>query len=180
MQKVWKISDSRTAAGFDGDASSSHFFSLLPFSPASYWRCRFSKRFKPTSFSARSAQVAFGYLPCAAGKEREVREAEGINLAGRAAKQVQPKVSREAEMLIIECFFEVDEGKVRACSMYQWKRSEKKEKASIYYRWRLHKLDLCFCLISLPEKMNSFFFRGGDVYKGEVNGLQGGPNAISR
>jgi len=59
---------------------------------------------------------------------------------GKTAKQVQPKVV---------------EGKVRACSTYHWRRAERKEKASIYYR-------------------------GGDIYKGEVSGLQGGPNAISR
>jgi len=61
-------------------------------------------------------------------------------MMGKTAKQVQPKG---------------DEGKVRACSMYHWRRAERKEKASIYYR-------------------------GGDIYKGEVSGLQGGPNAISR
>ena len=30
------------------------------------------------------------------------------------------------------------------------------------------------------ETIYVFFFRGGDIYKGEVSGLQGGPNAISR
>merc|ERR1719430_583470 len=64
----------------------------------------------------------------------------GTNWMGRTAKQVQTKVDKE---------------KIRTCSMYNWKRAERKEKASIYYR-------------------------GGDVYKGEVSGLEGGPNAISR
>jgi len=84
-------------------------------------------------------KVAFSHLPCGT-LERGSNEAEGINMMGKTAKQVQPKG---------------DEGKVRACSMYHWRRAERKEKASIYYR-------------------------GGDIYKGEVSGLQGGPNAISR
>ena len=98
-------------------------------------------------------------------------------------------------MLQKKVSFKVDEGKVRACSMYHWRRAERKEKASIYYRYchleyitgmvfvfktkrdRSHFHRNLAAQISLDDIL---FFRGGDVYKGEVIGLQGGPNAISR
>jgi len=93
------------------------------------WRC-FSLTFLLLIFLVTCFVVALPLL----------EKGEGLNLIGKTAKQVQPKV---------------DEEKVRACSTYYWRRSEIKEKASIYYR-------------------------GGDIYKGEVTSLQGGPNAISR
>ena len=60
---------------------------------------------------------------------------EGINLMGKTAKQVQPKVNAmESKCCKKESTFKVDEGKVRDCSMYHWRRAGRKEKASIYYR----------------------------------------------
>merc|ERR1719474_1233541 len=85
-------------------------------------------------------KVVLDSLPCSPIENGDEGDKLGTNWMGRTAKQVQTKV---------------DKGKIRTCSMYNWKRAERKEKASIYYR-------------------------GGDVYKGEVSGLEGGPNAISR
>ena len=87
----------------------------------------------------KNPQIAFGHLPCAA-KERGSREGKGVNLMGRTAKQVQPKVVQCPWIQNVDkgkfCK-KVDEGKVRACSMYHWKRAERKDKASIYYRYGL-------------------------------------------
>ena len=86
--------------------------------------------------------------------------------------------------------------------MYHWRRAERKEKASIYYRycnlqyitgmvfvfktnrdwWHSHRnLGNWIRCGGTTNKLRWYsFFRGGDIYKGEVIGLQGGPNAISR
>ena len=60
-------------------------------------------------------------------------QGEGLDLIGKTAKQVQPKVVH-GNKSYGEQFVKVDEEKVRACSTYYWRRSEIKEKASIYYR----------------------------------------------
>ena len=124
--------------------------------------------------SRKKLQVVLDSLPCSSTENGD-EGGKGTNWMGRTAKQVQTKVICGRKICKSESFcFKVDKGKIRTCSMYNWKRAERKEKASIYYR--------SHTLLNITQNITSLTnpFRGGDVYKGEVSGLEGGPNAISR
>ena len=134
---------------------------------------------KSISISHRKKlQVVLDSLSCSSIENGDEGGKLGTNWMGRTAKQVQTKVLCGRKICKSESFcFKVDKGKIRTCSMYNWKRAERKEKASIYYRWH--------SLLNITQNTTSLsdmiaLFRGGDVYKGEVSGLEGGPNAISR
>ena len=104
---------------------------------------------------------------------------------------------RESKMLIKESFFKGWRRKSRSLLNVPLEASREERKGFNILQvssssCNHDNLDLFFFLFfklrSLSERIDSFwdkyinklFFRGGDIYKGEVSGLQGGPNAISR
>ena len=95
------------------------------------------KNVKSISISQRKKlQVVLDSLSCSSIENGDEGGKLGTNWMGRTAKQVQTKVLCERKICKSESFcFKVDKGKIRTCSMYNWKRAERKEKASIYYRW---------------------------------------------
>ena len=95
------------------------------------------KNVKSISISQRKKlQVVLDSLSCSPIENGDEGGKLGTNWMGRTAKQVQTKVLCERKICKSESFcFKVDKGKIRTCSMYNWKRAERKEKASIYYRW---------------------------------------------
>ena len=87
------------------------------------------------SISRTKLQVVLDSLSCSSIENGDEGGKLGTNWMGRTAKQVQTKVLCERKICKSESFcFKVDKGKIRTCSMYNWKRAERKEKASIYYR----------------------------------------------
>ena len=94
------------------------------------------KNVKSISISRTKLQVVLDSLSCSSIENGDEGGKLGTNWMGRTAKQVQTKVLCERKICKSESFcFKVDKGKIRTCSMYNWKRAERKEKASIYYRW---------------------------------------------
>lgn len=105
------------------------------------------------SISKTKLQVVLDSLSCSPIENGDEGGKLGTNWMGRTAKQVQTKVLCGRKICKSESFcFKVDKGKIRTCSMYNWKRAERKEKASIYYRWHTlliistkhHILDMIF------------------------------------